>query len=29
VLNCCILAIAAHLPAQSITGTIVIKRKLT
>ena len=28
-LQCCIFAIAVYLPAQSITGTIVIKRKLT
>jgi plastocyanin len=28
-LNCCIFAVAAYLPAQAITGTIVIKRKLT
>jgi len=28
-LQCCIFAIAVHLPAQAITGTIVIKRKLT
>jgi len=28
-LQCCIFAIAVHLPAQAITGSIVIKRKLT
>jgi plastocyanin len=28
-LQCCIFAIAVHLPAQAITGAIVIKRKLT